>query len=167
MKKLICGFIAMLAFIFGLGIYYIYPLIIPISLDELRKNEKSYKSRRFKVFGKLEVIKFADTPGYSINLKDYENDCKDRICFKGLELTEEIKSENILLIDELATKNKTREVTNSIEGEYLAEVEVTGKLVEKGESPFGGGMIYSIKAEKIEQISPIKFVPVEEIMHGK
>ena len=162
MKKLIYIFVALLAFACGLLVYYIRPLIIPISLAELRQNTEQYKSRKFKVTGKLEVVEAESI--YFINLKDYENDCSGGpMCFKGLQLSNEVKAENIELIKELAEKNKTFGVTNFISGDYLAEVEVTGELIEEGESQFGGGMIYDIKVEKIKRISPIKFVTAEEM----
>ena len=130
MKKFIYIFVALSAFSCGIGIYYIRPLIIPVSIAELRRNIEHYKSRKFKVFGKLEVAQLEDESRYSINLKDHENECSgEPICFWGLEIPEEIQAKNISLIKELAEKNKTFGVTNFIRGDYLAEVEITGELV--------------------------------------
>ena len=162
MKKLIYICVALLAFACGLVVYYVRPLIIPISLSELRQNTSDYEFRKFRVLGKLQVWESGST--YLINLKDYENDCsKEPFCSRSLQLSEEVKAENIALIKELAEKNKTFGVTNFIRGEYLAEVEVSGQLVEKGENPFCNCIIYEIKVEKIKQISPIKFVTNEEM----
>jgi len=162
MKKAIYVFIALLAFACGVFVFYVRPLLIPISLSELRQNISHYKSLRFKVVGKLEVWEAEST--YSINLKDYENDCSgDNLCFRGLELSEEVMAENILLVKELAEKNKTFGKTNFIRGDYLADVEITGQLVEGEQNPFFGGSVYDIKVEKMKQISPIRFVTVEEM----
>jgi hypothetical protein len=162
MKKAICVLVALLAFTCGVFVFYIRPLVIPISLSELRENTSHYKSRKFKVVGKLEVWEAESI--YSINLKDWENDCSGEPgCFRGLEMSEEVKAENILLIKELAEKNKTFGKTDFRRGEYLADVEITGNLVEKGRDPFFGGTIYEIKVEKLKQISPIKFVLIEDM----
>ena len=72
-------------------------------------------------------------------------------------------AENILLVKELAEKNKTFGKTNFIRGDYLADVEITGQLVEGEQNPFFGGSVYDIKVEKMKQISPIRFVTVEEM----
>ena len=97
------------------------------------------------------------------NLKDYENDCSgDNFCFRGLELSEEIEAENILLLEVLAENNKTIRKTDFRRGEYLADVEITGYLVER-ENEYFGGSDYEIKVEKLNQISPIRFVLVEEM----
>ena len=66
------------------------------------------------------------------------------------------------MIKELAEKNKTFGVTNFIRGDYLAEVEITGELV-RAENKYFSGEFYDVKVEKIKQISPIKFVTVEEM----
>lgn len=162
MKKLICILIALISFSVGVVVFLVRPLLVPISLSELRQNISQYKSLRFKVVGKLEVWESEST--YSINLKDYENDCSaEPTCFRGLELSEEVKRENILLIKELAEKNKTFGRTNFIRGDYLADVEITGQLIEKEQNPNFGGSVYDIKVEKMKQISPIRFVTVEEM----
>jgi len=108
MKKAICVLVALLAFACGVLVFYVSLLFAPISLSELRKNTSHYKSLKFKVVGKLEVWKAESI--YSINFKDYENDCSgDNFCFRGLELSEEIKAENILLLEVLAENNKAIE----------------------------------------------------------
>jgi hypothetical protein len=161
MRKAVYVFVALLAFASGVFVYYIHPLFVPISLSELRQNTPHYISRKFKVVGKLEV--WEAESNCSINLKDWENDCSgDNFCFRGLELSEEVKAENILLIKELAEKNKTFGKTNFIHGDYLADVEITGQLVEK-RNEFFGGTFYDIKVEKMKQVSPIRFVKVEEM----
>jgi len=161
MKKAIYVLVALLAFTCGVFVFYVRPLLIPISLSELRQNISHYKYFKFKVVGKLEVLKPEST--YFINLKDYEKDCSgDNFCFRGLELSEEIKAENILLLEELAEKNKTIGKTDFRRGDYLADVEITGNLVER-ENSLGGDPIYKINVEKLKQISPIRFVLVEEM----
>jgi hypothetical protein len=164
MKKVVYIIAALTAFLLGISVYYIRPLIIPISLSELRENASHYKSRKFKVIGKLEVWEAESV--YSINLKDWENDCSgEPICFRGLEVSEELKAENILLLKELAEKNKTLGKTNFISGEYLADVEISGELVET-ENKYFSGTFYDIKVESMKQTSEIRFVTSEEIGSG-
>jgi hypothetical protein len=161
MKKAVYIIVALFAFIFGISVYYIRPLFVPISLSELRQNTSQYKYLKIKVVGKLEVT--GEDSRYFINLKDWENDCSgDNFCFKSLELSEEVMAQNISLIKELAEKNKTFGKTNFIKGDYLADVEITGQLVER-ENEIFGGTFYAIKVEKIKQVSPIRFVTVEEM----
>ncbi len=163
MKKAVYIIVALIAFIFATSVYYVRSLFVPISLSELRKNISHYKHLKIRVVAKLEVIE--ENSHYFINLKDWENDCSgDNFCFRGLELSEEVKAENILLIKELAEKNKTFGKTNFIHGDYLADVEITGQLVEK-KNEFFGGTFYDIKVEKMKQISPIRFVKVEEMQN--
>lgn len=161
MKKLIYILIGIVTFSVSFWIFQMHPLVIPITLYEL-KQTGDYKTRKFTVIGKLNAYKSGSDS--SINLQDYENNCSvEPQCFKSLELSEDAKNESSLLITELVEKNKTFGITNFIPGDYLAEVEVTGELVEqKEENPFCRCMIYNIKAERIKQISPIKFVTNEE-----
>ncbi len=160
MKKFIYVLIALLTFACSVFVFYIHPLIFPISLAELRQNASNYKSRKFKVVGKLEVWEAESVK--SINLKDWENGCsREPFCFRGLELSEDIKAENSLLLNELAEKNKTIGKTDLRHGEYYVEVEITGRLVEK-ENEYFGGIYYDINVDELKPISPIKFVFVEE-----
>ena len=46
MKKAIYVFIALLAFACGVFVFYVRPLLIPISLSELRQNISHFKSLR-------------------------------------------------------------------------------------------------------------------------
>lgn len=169
MKKAVYIIVALIAFIFGASVYYVRPLFVPISLSELRKNISHYKHLKIKVVGKLEVSEAESR--YFINLKDWENNCSgDNFCFRGLELSEELMTENISLIKELVEKNKTVERSTLIndtywaDGEYYVDVEVTGRLVEKENLYFSGGNFYDIKVEEIKQKSPIKFVPMKEML---
>jgi hypothetical protein len=63
----------------------------------------------------------------------------------------------------LAEKNKTFGKTNFIRGDYLADVEITGKLSEEKQNEYFGGTYYEIEVEKMKQLSPIRFVTVEEM----
>lgn len=169
MKKVVYILIGLIAFVFGAAAYYVRPLFVPITLSELRKSESQYKHLKIKVFAKLEVSE--EDSRYFVNLKDWENDCRgDNFCFRGLELSDEILSQNISLIKELVEKNKTVGRSTLIndtywaDGEYYVDVEVTGHLVEKENLYFSGGKFYDIKVEEIEQKSPIKFVPMKEML---
>lgn len=167
-KKIIYILVFLVAIIFGVSFYYFLPFFTPVSLSELRKHTSHYKHRKIKVFAKLEVTE--ENSRYFVNLKDWENECSGDIpCFRGLELSEEILAQNISLIKELVEKNKTvgRSTlindTYWIDGEYYIDVEVSGYLVEK-ENELFGGTFYDIKVEEIKQISPIKFVPIKEML---
>ncbi len=168
MRKSVYIVVTLIAFIFGVSIYYIRPVFIPISLSELRQNTPRYKYLKIKVFAKLEVSE--EDSRYFVNLKDWENDCRgDNFCFQGLELSDEILAQNISLIKELVEKNKTVGRSTLIndfywaDGEYYIDVEVTGRFVEK-ESKYFGDTFYDIKVEEIKQKSPIKFVPTKEML---
>jgi hypothetical protein len=169
MRKAVYIIVALITFIFGASVYYVRPLFVPIPLSELRENLSYYKHLKIKVVAKLEVTE--ENSRYFINLKDWENDCSgDHFCFRGLELSEELMSGNMTLIKELIEKNKTVERSTLIngiycaDGEYYVDVEVTGYLVEKENLYFSGGNFYDIKVEEIEQKSPIKFVPIKEML---
>ena len=136
-------------------------MLIPFSLSELRQNTAHYKFHKFKVTGKFAVWEAEST--YFINLKDWENDCSvEPGCDYGLEISEEIKAENIDWLKEIAKKNYTIGKTDSRRIEYFAEAEITGYLVER-ENKYFGGLYDEIKVEKIKQLSPVKFVLLDEI----
>ncbi len=160
MKKAVCILIALLAFAGGVVVFYVRPLLIPFSLSELRRNSSHYKSYKFKVTGKLVAWKAEST--YSINLRDWENDCSvEPNCDYGLEISEEIKAENIDWLKEIASMNHTIGETDFRRIEYFAEAEITGYLVER-ENKYFGGSSDKIKVDKIKQLSPVKFVLLDE-----
>jgi hypothetical protein len=168
MKKVVYIIVSLIAFMFGASVYYVRPLFVPISLSVLRENISHYRHLKIKVVAKLEVTE--ENSRYFINLKDWENDCSgDNFCFQGLELSDEVLAQNISLIKELVEKNKTVERSTLInglywaDGEYFVEVEVIGRFVEK-ENELFGGTFYDIKVEEIKQKSPIKFVPIKEML---
>jgi hypothetical protein len=168
MKKAVYIIVAISAFMLGASVYYVSSLFVPVSLSELRKNISHYKHIKIKVAAKLEVTE--ENSRYYINLKDWENDCSgDNFCFQSLEFSEEVLAQNISLIKELVEKNKTVERTTLIkdsywaDGEYYVDAEVTGRIVEK-ENKLFGGTFYAVKVERIKQNSPIKFVPVRQML---
>jgi hypothetical protein len=166
MKKNIYIFVALTAFACGVFVFYIRPLFIPISLSELRENISYYKFQKVKVRGNLEVVKAESS--YFLALQDYKGDCSSVPCFKSLELSEEARKHNDLLIEELAEKNTTLGKTDFRSGVYLAEVEITGYLEERknnSDFPFDSHRI--IKVEEISQISPVRFVASEEMRNFK
>ncbi len=168
MKRIVYAFIFLIAIVFGVSVYYFRPLFIPISLSELRKNTSHYKYSKIKVSAKLEVTE--ENSRYFVNLKDWENECSgDNFCFRGLELSDEILVQNLPLIKELVEKNKTVGRSTLIndtywsDGEYYIDVVVIGRLIEK-ENELFGGTFYDIQVEEIKQISPIKFIPMKEML---
>ncbi len=168
MKKAIYISVALIAFIFATSVFYVRPVFFPISLSELRENTPRYKNFTIKIVGKLEVTE--EDSRYFISLKDWENDCSgDNFCFRSLDLSEELVAKNITLIKEIIEKNKTVERLTLIndtywaDGEYYVDVEITGHLVEKKNEIFGG-TFYEIKVAEIKQNSPIKFVPMKEML---
>ncbi len=168
MRKLIYISVAVLAFVSGILIYYIRPSVIPISLSELRGNPKRHQIFSFKVRGDFQVWKAEST--YSFELLDNQNDCAltEPLCLKILELTDEIINRNNALIEDLASKNQKLGKTDFRKGINLAAVEVTGILEERKNEKsayFGGDFSYFIlKVEKIEQLSPVRFVESKEII---
>lgn len=168
MKKFVYIVVTLIAFTLGISVYYVRPLFVPVSLSELRKNKSQYKHLNINVAAKLEVTE--ENSRYFINLKDWENHCSgDNFCFQGLDLSKELIAENLTLIKEIVAKNKTVERSTLIndtywaDGEYYVDVEVSGYLVEKKSELFGG-TFYDIKVNEIKQTSPIKFVPMKEML---
>lgn len=162
MKKVLYVSIAVSAFFCGVGVFYVRPLLVPLSLFELRQNISRYKSRDFKVIGKLEVTEFDST--YFVNIKDWENECSaEPKCFRGLQLSERVLRENFSLLEEIAEKNHTIGKTDFRHIEYYADVEITGSLVETENQYFTVDSSYDIKVEAIEYLSPVKFVLLDNL----
>lgn len=167
MRKLIYISVAILAFVSGILIYYIRPSFIPISLSELRGNPKRHQIFSFKVRGDFQVWKAEST--YSFELIDNQNECAstEPLCLKILELSDEIIKRNNTLIEDLANQNQKLGKTDFRKGINLAEVEITGILEERKDEKlayFGGdGSYFRLKVEKIEQLSPVRFVESKEI----
>jgi hypothetical protein len=129
-----------------------------------------YKSQKIKLKGYLEVTKGETSFLYS--LRDYKNvNSKDyeMLPFISLRMSETIESENISLIKEIAEKNsmvgelgKVEKYRKQLQGVFLAEVEITG-YVEEEKNEIFGGYYPAIRIEKLKQLSPVKFIYIEEL----
>ncbi len=165
MKKVIYIFVALLAFVSGVFVFYIRPLFIIVPLYDLRENISHYESLKVKVRGDFEVTNGESS--YLYGIQDYKNDCSDDcVSYKGLELPKEIEEENIKFIKELAEKNSTLGKTDFRQGMYMAKVEVTGYVEERYSVGFDMSY-FVIKVVEIKQISPIKFITVQEMVNTK
>jgi hypothetical protein len=162
MKKAICILVALLAFTCGVFVFYVRPILVPISLFELRHNASQYKSHKFKVIGKLTVWK-ADESTYYIGLTDWEGRCSSvNYCGYSLRVSEELIAENETLVRDIAQKNETNIKTDFRSFEHIANVEITGFLVEEEQTEYFPGIYDVIKVEKIKQLSPVKFVLLDD-----
>ena len=162
MKKAVYLTVALAAFILGISVFYVHLFYFPISLSELRRNRSRLGCCEIKVVGKLQVVK--EGAQYFVNLEDWEDDdCRDNFCFTSLEVSTEVRDENIALINELVDRNRAHQGSNIPEGEYVMDAEVTGRLVERELPLFPGEKTYEIKVEKMKQLSPVRFVASEDI----
>jgi hypothetical protein len=168
MRKLIYISVAVLSFVSGILIYYIHPAFIPISLLELRGNPKRHQIFSFKVRGDFQVWKAEST--YFFELIDERNECAllEPPCSRSLELPNEVMSKNNNLIEDLASKNQQLGKTDLRKGINLAEVEITGILEERKTGQMvnfnGIDSYFILKVEKIEQLSPVRFVESKGII---
>lgn len=161
MKKLIYILVAISAFIFGVTAFYLRPVVKPAPLSEVVKNVELYKWQRVYIKGYLDVrrLKSENLDFYSVF--DFKKGClKDCIEGASLQLPNNFQNNTSIsgLINELGEKN---EQTNSLDdGSYYAEVEIVG-TIEKINACFAPP--YIIKADKIKQISSIKFLSKAEL----
>ncbi len=167
MKKLIYILIALTAFTVGVVVFYLRPIVTPVSLCEISQHAELYRFNEIRVKAYLFSVGKEDSDFYTVS--DYKNGC---VTGASLDISEKLKNNANLgnLIQELRQKNNALREQNAegkfvekdIYGFFDAEVEVTGKI-EGISSCFG--MPFVIKTENIKQISPIRFISSEEIQH--
>lgn len=162
MRKFIYILVAIIAFVSGSLVYYLRPSFTSISLSELRGNPTRHRLFKFKVQGDLQVYKAESK--YFFELRNEKDECSvEPQCWNSLEISDEIKRKNNDLIEDLASKNQTLGKTDLRKGIYLAEVEITGKLVERPvQYNFGSDLYYEIKVEDIQQLASIRFAASDE-----
>jgi len=168
MKKLIYIFVALTAFFVGVVIFYMRPIVTPVSLCEISQHAELYRFKEIhvKAFLFVEDIKHQNPDSYAIS--DYQNGCVKHAI---LNISEDLKN-NVkfkVLVEELRQKNNERLkqdaegrfVQKDKQGTYVAEVEVTGKIEEFSSFP---EVPFVLKAEDIKQVSPIRFLN-DELIH--
>ena len=166
MKKRIYILVALLAFLCGVFVFFIRPLFITVPLFELRGNIRYYKFQEIKVKGYFVPSK--DELSYSYTLEDYKSKCfGGRVYCESLltlELSEELKRKESLLINEIIEKNEPLKKLDVRNGYYGAEVEVTG-YVEEINDAFGS--IPALNVEEIKQFAPTKFISTVNMSETK
>lgn len=166
MKKIIYVLVGIFTFSIGFGSYYSRPFVTAVSLCEISQNAELYRSKQIKIK--------ADLDGISIDENEEENfffvSDIDSGCLTGahLEISDELKKElkndgklrNFL--NEFTEKRKEGFKERGFSGVYIAEIEIVGEIssfnITSDSQPF------IIKAEKIRQLSPIRFLSREEFL---
>jgi hypothetical protein len=172
MKKFLYISIALFAFVVGILGIYLKPLFVPVPLSELKGKLYLYKSREIKVKGYFTSSKFRSTKWEFIYIILENAKCDEYgYCVSAaisLELSEETKEKESVLIQELAEKNYQYELEKkeAVEGNYGVEVEITGQIEER-ETNFSGIDPFVIKVKEIKQTSPIKFITIRKVTDKK
>jgi hypothetical protein len=173
MKKLLYICIALFAFIIGIFIFYIRPLLVPVPLSEIDGKFALYKSLEIKVKGRFFMSKSHIGDFYLYQFDDDSNKCTEDspYCFSEalIELPEEVKKRKDLLIKELVERNYQHDLENcdsemrecNSNGRFGADVEITG-YVEERPPIFNGIPVFVIKVDDIKQTSPTKFITIRK-----
>lgn len=165
MKKIIYIFVALLAFACGVFVFYIRPLYVTIPFYELKGNLENYNSHKIKVSGFF--IPMKDESSESFGFEDYLPNCFgdlfDCNTFGILELSDEVKEQQKLLIKEITDKNYQLGKKDFGQGVYGVKVEIVGYVDEKESQSLGFGPYYGIKVVEMKQISTIRFRTTDEL----
>lgn len=168
MKKLIYILIGFSAFSISLLIYYLRPIITPVSLCEVSQHVELYQ------FSEIHIKAYLDDVGISsddldFNVSDFKNDClKSASVNISAQLKEQLKNDEGLkiFVTELREKNSKIIENREDTGIFVLEVEIVGKI-EKQETEYGGLIApppFLIEANQIKIIAPIRFISREEML---
>lgn len=153
MKKIICVFIAILTFGISVSIYYLRPLVMPVSLYTISQSAPLYRFNDVHMKAYLESS-YSDDDFVYLPVTDFNNG--DAV-FAGFDLNDSLKENNALL----KLKSELFEMNSKLDrkhGEYVAQVEIIGRIEELN-SCFGPS--FGIQVKEIKQISPILYVSNE------
>ncbi len=163
MKKIFCIIVGLFTFSIGFWSYLSRPFVIPVSLCEISQNAELYKSKQIKIQANLDQVLIESGEENQYSVSDLNSNC---LTGAILEPSEKLKlqlqnDENLRnFINELSEKQRKMYEKRDDSGFYLAEIEIVGEIssdrVTSHSPPF------RIKADKIKQVSPIKFLTIEE-----
>jgi len=164
MKKLVYILVAFSAFSIGVVVYYLRPIVSPVSLCEISQNAELYQFNEIRIKGYMyNVGKTED----DFSVYDFSNDC---LTGANLDITEQLKEQLIndeklkVFIGELRQKNNDVIKNREGKGVFVGEVEIIGEIKKRTETTGIASQPFVIKANKIKQISPIRFLSNEEIL---
>jgi hypothetical protein len=161
MKKIIYIFVALLAFAVGTFIFFIRPLFITVSLNELQDNVKFFKSYKINIRGFFISQKGDSGFRYYLVTKETRCSIKEVDCrrYLKLELPHEVEGKVASLISEVTVEI---DKTDFSKGDWGADVELSGYVDEWWANPHvNDGYAPVIKVDEIRQVSPAKFTKVE------
>lgn len=166
MKKLIYILIALVAFSIGVIGYYLRPIVMSVSLCQIKQNASLYDKQTVRVKGYLDSLRMDETDNNEIDFDGISS--LEKGCETGASLvySEQLKTDETLknLRQQIWEKNKEFVKTRFEEGWYLAEVEVVAEVNDMSND----GVTHcfapdlGLKVKEIKQVSPIRFVSREE-----
>lgn len=159
--------IGLSAFSISLFIYYLRPIVTPVSLCEISQHVELYQFSEIRIKAYLDGIGINSDELY-FDVSDFKNGCLTGASLNISEqLKEHLKNDESLkaLISELREKNNKLIENRENIGIFVIEVEIVGQI-EKQETENGGFISpppFVIQANEIKTISSITFVSYEEI----
>lgn len=156
----------------GFWIFNLYPFSSPITLCEISQNIELYQSKQIRIKAYLYIAGFAEDNLSFYSLSDFENNCYTTA---SLEISEKLRqsienSNDFENLNELTQNNNKLLEEDNRKGFYVARVEIVGEIQEEEESnlqPLVPLPPFVIKANRLNQISPLRFVKYEEISKMK
>jgi hypothetical protein len=169
MKKLTYLSIALSAFSLSLLIYYLRPIVTPVSLCEVSQHIELYR------FNEIHIKAYLDSVGineddFDFNVSDFKNGClTGASLYISERLKEQLKNDESLKIFIAELREKNDKIIKNREGKgiFVVEVEIVGKIEKQRKSEYGALVApppFVIKANLIKQISQIRFVSNKEIL---
>jgi len=165
MKKLFYIIIGIFTFSIGFWSYLSRPFVVPVSLCEISQNAELYKSKQIKIKAYLDRVLIGNGEETEYVVSDLNSKC---LTSAIVESTDELKlqlqnDESVRnFIYELSEKQKQMYEKRDDSWFYLAEIEIVGEI--SSDRKTSHSPPFSIKASKIKQISPIKFLYREEFL---
>lgn len=161
-------YLIVLIFTFSIGFwsYLSRPLITAVPLCQISPHAELYRSKQIRIKAYLDIVEIAgDGSGEDyFSVSDFNDSCRTSgILRVSEELKVELEQDEDLkvFINELDQKNKKVLAERNGSGIYIGEVEITGEI--STDRATADSPPFVIKARKIRQISPIRFLEYRQI----
>ena len=160
MKKFFYIIVGLFTFLIGFWSYLSRPFVTPVSLCEISKNVNLYRSKSIKIKAYLDQVPIEGIYENEYSVSDFNSSCLTGATLEPSdELKSQLQNEESLrnFINELSEKRQEDVEKRDGSKLYIAEIEIIGEISEQektGHYPIP----FKIKANKINQLSPIKFI---------
>ena len=160
MKKVIYILVGVFTFSISLLIFHLRPFVISVSLCEISENAQFYESKQINVKAFLVTGGYYDVTS-GIKATDFRNGCSSEV---NIEISEELKkNETFSKIDDELFEKRREPQNSGTDGWAIVEVEFVGELKANRKSGIYDKPKFTIKATKVRQVSPIKFITLNEV----